>query len=156
MNNIVLPKGKYLVVDPCYVLKDEIYEALLETESTGTIKVMYSGNLPIVSMQIEHQSSEYPVYKYDDKIKICKPLINLCSDSGLLAIIPFELGHEIDEYDERVYNVIESDENITVAYGVYGNFFNFGEYFNFGGIIVDVSGCKEIEEYEPFHNLGYF
>lgn len=150
MDSIVLPKGKYLVVDPCYVLKDEIYEALLETESTGSIKVMYSGNLPIVSMQIEHQRSEYPVWKYDGNLKICKPLIKLCSDSGLLAIIPFELGYEIDDYDERVYNVFESDENITVANS------KFGDIFNFGGIIVDVSEYKEIEEYEPFHNLGYF
>lgn len=117
MNNHVyeLPSGTYLVVDPCYALTDEIYDSLLESVDKKLVEIE------------GHKAVIYPTFCGDGEFKtffnehhhgvLKLDLINTHVDSGLVGIIPECIVSDlINDFDERVYNIIHFTQPFKTYY----------------------------------------
>ena len=80
--NITLPAGQYVIVDPCYVLKDDVYNALLDTAFETNQVTVYGTDIfgtekRLIILHTYHGDGQY----YDDHGR------QFLVDSGTIACI---------------------------------------------------------------------
>lgn len=139
--------GIYWISDPCYILSEERYEKLIESEKQDGAYIYKENNLISIALSTEHGDGEYNVLNslYNSKVKLLSDINPLCVDSGLISITSFDLVSNIDDYDEPVGIKVKVLETIDV-------YTNFG-ILNFGSIIVDTTNTEEdVDEIDDLKN----
>jgi len=107
-----LPKGTYLVSDPCCILSDAQCEEIYDTD----LDIVKIGN--IIAMRTPHGDGEYKTYLAHNNPKnhVIDELVPIGVDSGYICIAPLEVCVGQDDFDEKAYIKIEATQNIDVSY----------------------------------------
>lgn len=104
-----LPKGTYLVSDPCCILSDAQCEEIYEKD----LDIVRIGN--IVAMRTPHGDGEYKTFTSQNNPQNYD-LVPIGVDSGYICIAPLEMCTGQDDFDEKVYVEIITEDTISVTY----------------------------------------
>jgi len=129
-----MPKGKYYLADPCYIMEDEQYSRCLQ--ETNYFNLEYRGGICTDS----ETKLKYVVFStafgdgvYQDNKNRDYPV-----DAGCIACIPVEMV-EKPKYPELVF--LETfEEDLEVSYQEEGGVIHFGD--------VEISTDPPYEEYD--------
>lgn len=148
-NEMSLCAGKYLIIDPCYIFKDEEYDAICEScnfdSSMALFSLILNDHRSIVGMHTAIGDGIYPVYdRVGDVIGTCGV------DSGMLAIVPEQVlaARQITDFSYGVLVELESTlpiqllERGVVSIG-YEIMIDTDGYFNDDIIDDGNMGCDE-------------
>lgn len=97
--NIIIPKGKYVISDPCYFYPDSDWMALINRK--------FIDGHSIEGVHRDEEGNEFIIVdtKYGDGRYDLKrrgaPIGNLSVDAGCISIIPFEVAERWAEIDDR-------------------------------------------------------
>lgn len=140
-----LPKGKYYIADPCYIMEDEQYHiALHETNYFG-----YDSNGGIFTESAS--GKQYAVFRtaFGDGVYQDNKGRDYSVDAGCIACIPVEIVDK-PKYDDLVH-IEEFEDDFEVG------FIQSGGVIYFGTIeIMTDPPCEEEEEDEGLNIFTQF
>lgn len=138
-DSITLPAGKYIIVDPCYVMPDKAYQHMIDTIFNSSYinenRFTYKGKTMVIF------GTAYGDGGYENTFNSNQILV----DSGLIAIIP------IDILSKK--SIKENSNNSAIT--EFTNSFecvNNNGILNFGHIIVDTLGEEEEDDDEWYED----
>lgn len=129
---MIIPKGKYVICDPCHALSDEDYAELISMQENllnHTDLLFTKDKLFSYALFTAQGDGEYNPTLSQVQSETMKFLTDLCPvgvDSGMIAITSLELATELEQYEEP-FIIIEVLTEIRVI-DLYGDL-SFGNIF---------------------------
>ena len=109
----LLPAGRYIISDPCYVLKDEVYQQLLEMDDARWEGVYEVNGVKMGIVGTKHGDGRYDGYAVDSGHIACIPL-----EGGVLQPFTYVAGSEenVVRISDGHYMVKEAFTPFEVSY----------------------------------------
>jgi len=130
--SVVVPAGKYVLGDPCYAVRDDLWSEACDTSDCFTRPVAM-----VTLNGTRHKVLGFST-KWGDGTYLGSDGFRYGVDAGLIGLVPWELAK--DNFDPELSTIIEFDRETIVT--------NDEGFMNFGRVLIETDSDSVLDEDE--------